>query len=133
MIKCFLMVKKPADGIEIEEGTGHKIRIWSESESGKTNLVSDNLFDCTIVTRYDVDHPATTPVNNTMYDVTWNSGTSITVVKDVPHKAIVFLDKPETGDQHVPSSFRHWIGIPDDVFPQGPWRNLHQDGDSDEK
>jgi hypothetical protein len=127
MIKCFLMVKKPENGIDTEESTGHKIRVWSESESGKTNLVSDNLFDCTIVKRYDID-PAL-PTNNTMYDIAWSSGTSTTIVKNVPHKAIIFLDKPGTGDQHEPLSFRHWVGIPDDVFPKGPWRNMQTSED----
>lgn len=133
MLKAFLMVKIPQDGVDVDEATGNKIRIWSEADSGKSNLASENLFDCEIVKRYDVGQSAHMPVNNTMYDVTWSNGKSTTLVKNVPHKALVFLDKSETGDQHEPAAFRHWIGIPDDVFPQGPWRNLRRvDEEEDE-
>ncbi len=50
-----------------------------------------------------------------------------TLVKQVPHHAIVLVDKPGTGDQHTPFAFRHYIEIPDDVFPQGPWRNAGEE------
>ncbi len=96
---------------------GNKIRIWAESDTGKSNLVSDNLFDCEIVNRQD-DRTG----GEYYYDVTWSNGKELYLVKSVPHKAIVFLDKPGTGDQHGRTAFRQWIGIPDDVFPQGPWR-----------
>lgn len=115
MVKCFLMVKDALDGEEQKDDEGHSIRIWSESDSGKTNLVSDNLFDCEIVNRHD-DQVG----GQYHYDVIWSN----TLVKGVPHKAIVFLDRPGTGDQHNRNAFRHWIGIPDDVFPQGPWRDV---------
>jgi len=116
MIKCFLMVKKPEEGEPFKDEQGRKIRIWSESESGKSNIVSDNLFDCEVLSSEET-------LAGTFYDVAWSNGKDTTVVKNVPHKAIVFLDKPETGDQHLRHSFRHYIGIPDDIFPQGPWRN----------
>jgi SET domain len=115
MIKCFLMVKKPEEGQPTLDEHGRKIRIWSESESGKPNIVSDNLFDCEILT-------ASRIAEGRFYDIAWSNGQSTTVVKKVPHKAIVFVDKPGTSDQHF-VGFRHYIGIPDDIFPQGPWRN----------
>lgn len=40
----------------------------------------------------------------------------------VPHEVIVFVDAPGTSDQFFNDSFRHYIGIPDEIFPQG-WRN----------
>lgn len=123
MLKCFLMVNKPPDGEPTKDDQGNKIRIWAESESGKSNLVSDNLFDCELVTRM---HNSTD--GSYSYDAVWSSGKSTTVVKGVPQKAIVFLDKPGTGDQHVKAAFRPWIGIPDDVFPQGPWRDAASEG-----
>ena len=110
------MVKKPAEGEPLVDSEGRKIRIWADSEDGKPNIVSDNLFDCEIVASNESQEGYT-------YEVTWSNGKDITIVKEVPHKAIVFLDQPETGDQHLRNSFRHYIGIPDDIFPQGPWRN----------
>jgi hypothetical protein len=117
MFKCFLMVKSPPEGEPEKDEDGNKIRLWSEADSGKTNLVSDNLFDCEPIKRHD-DRIG----GQYHYDVTWKSGREITRVVRVPHKAIVILDKPGTGDQHDSNAFRHWIGIPDDVFPEGPWR-----------
>ena len=46
------------------------------------------------------------------------------VMTDVPQHAFVFVDDSETGDQFMPEPFRHYIEIPDEVFPQGPWRNV---------
>jgi hypothetical protein len=50
--------------------------------------------------------------------------TNARTFKNVPHSAILFLDKEGTSDQFSPGTFRHAIGIPDDVFPKGPWRDL---------
>eukprot|EP00537_Pseudo-nitzschia_pungens_P000950 CAMPEP_0172359572 /NCGR_PEP_ID=MMETSP1060-20121228/3762_1 /TAXON_ID=37318 /ORGANISM="Pseudo-nitzschia pungens, Strain cf. cingulata" /LENGTH=661 /DNA_ID=CAMNT_0013081281 /DNA_START=149 /DNA_END=2134 /DNA_ORIENTATION=- len=114
MMKCFLMVKKP-DGDEVEvDSLGRKIRIWSESESGKTNLVSNNLFDCKIESHKE------TPTGHS-YSILWDSGKSITVVKGVPHKAIVFLDRPGESDQNIWNSFRHYISM-GEIFPT-LWKN----------
>jgi len=111
MVKCFLMVKKP-EGDEIEiDSEGRKIRYWSEADSGKSNLVSNNLFDCEINSREGYS-----------YEILWDSGKSITVVKGVPHKAIVLIDRPETGDQHIWNSFRHYISM-GDIFPKA-WQEL---------
>jgi hypothetical protein len=116
MIKCFLMVEKPPEGEPLVDSEGRKIRVWADAEDGKPNIISDNLFDCEIVSSNESQE-------GFMYEVSWSNGKDTTIVKEVPHKAIVFLDKPETGDQHSLNSFRHYIGIPDDIFPQGPWRN----------
>jgi hypothetical protein len=115
MMKCFLMVKKPKEGQPLKDKEGRKLRVWSEADSGKPNLVSENLFDCEILTAEE------TPEGN-FYDVAWSNGQEVTVVQKVPQKAIVFLDKPETGDQHFAFAFRHYIEIPDDMFPAA-WRN----------
>ena len=115
MVKCFLMVKKPSgDEIEIDS-EGRKIRVWSEADSGKSNIVSNNLFDCDIKSREETSEGYS-------YDVLWDSGRSITVVKGVPHKAIVILDRPEEGDQHIWNSFRHYISM-GDIFPNS-WKDL---------
>jgi len=115
MVKCFLMVKKPAStGVE-RDSEGRKIRIWSEADSGKSNLISNNLFDCTIMSHYQT-------ADDDLYDVLWDSGKSMTVVKGVPHKAIVILDAPEESDQHIWNSFRHYVSM-GDIFPEA-WKDL---------
>jgi hypothetical protein len=39
-------------------------------------------------------------------------------VVDVPHSAILFLDKPYSSPAQGAGAFRHYIEIPDDVFPK---------------
>lgn len=43
-------------------------------------------------------------------------------LKNVPRTGIKFVDKPYHSNQHLPSAFRHYIPIPDDIFPLH-WRN----------
>ena len=122
MVKCFLMVKKPSgDEIEIDD-EGRKIRHWSEADSGKSNLVSNNLFDCEIKSHQETS-------DGHFYDILWNSGKSITVVKGVPHKAIVLIDRPYEGDQHIWNSFRHYINI-GDIYPKA-WQDLGEDDEEE--
>lgn len=121
--KCFLMIKKPSEHIE-EDSEGRKIRDWSESDSGLTNIVADNLFSCTIKSHTETS-------KGHMYDVLWDGGKSTTVVRGVPHKAIVLLDAPEVGDQHIWNSFRHYISM-GDIFPEA-WKDIGSEdvGESD--
>jgi hypothetical protein len=44
-------------------------------------------------------------------------------VLDVPHAACTFVDDPYTSDIHIYGAFRHYIGIPDKIFPEN-WRNM---------
>jgi hypothetical protein len=44
-------------------------------------------------------------------------------VSDIPHQAITLVDRPYTSDIHLDESFRRWIALPDQMFPQA-WRNL---------
>ena len=44
------------------------------------------------------------------------------IVSKVPRPAIRFTDKMYTTDQHLQQAFRHWIGMPDEIFPQA-WRD----------
>ena len=123
--KCFLMVKKPADEEPVDK-EGRNVRVWAEpdNEPGRA-FETENLFDCSIVDKKKDGKSWT-------YTILWEGSSSTTVVKNVPHRAVVFLDKPETSDQHYPGGFRHYIGIPDEIFPQGPWRNLGEDDEDDE-
>eukprot|EP00934_Nitzschia_sp_Nitz4_P009223 Nitzschia sp. Nitz4//scaffold137_size62074//23553//25160//NITZ4_006414-RA/size62074-processed-gene-0.85-mRNA-1//-1//CDS//3329535697//9213//frame0 len=47
------------------------------------------------------------------------------VVTHIPRQAIRFSDRPGSTDHHLPTSFRHEIGLDDEVFPQA-WRDLEQ-------
>jgi len=115
MVKCFLMVKKPDSDMEDVDSEGRKIRIWSEADSGKPNIVSNNLFDCEIQSYKET-------MKGYSYEVHWDSGKSVTVVKSLPHRAIVLLDRPEQSDQHIWNSFRHYISM-GDIFPK-MWQDL---------
>ena len=43
-------------------------------------------------------------------------------LKNVPRTGIKFVDRPYHSNQHLPSAFRHYIPIPDEIFPLH-WRN----------
>lgn len=45
------------------------------------------------------------------------------VVTNMPRKAIRFVDRPYTTDQHLPNAFRNEIGLPKSMFPIS-WMNL---------
>ena len=111
------MIKKGSEQIE-EDSEGRKLRDWSEADSGLTNIVANNLFDCTIKSHTE------TPEGH-KYDVLWEGAKSTTVVRGVPHKAIVLLDAPELGDQHIWNSFRHYISM-GDLFPEA-WKDIGKD------
>ena len=119
--KCFLMVQKSSEQNEVDS-EGRRIRDWSESDSGQSNLIANNLFDCTIKSHTE------TP-EGYKYDVLWDGGKSTVVVRGVPHKAIVLLDAPERGDQHIWNSFRHYISM-GDLFPEA-WKDLGKDDAED--
>ena len=44
------------------------------------------------------------------------------IVSNVPRRAISFVDRPFTTDQHLPKVFRHPIIIPDELFPEA-WKD----------
>jgi hypothetical protein len=123
---CFLVVKNMREG-------DTSTKTWTIPKTGYVFDV-ENLFDCQVLKRTELDDEAEAlfsskaPYN---YTIEWfhDNGTAHapgtgTPVFNVPHSAIVFVDKAETSDQFIRQAFRHEIGIPDDVFPQGPWRNL---------
>lgn len=41
---------------------------------------------------------------------------------DVPRDLIIMVDVPYTTDMHLPNAFRHYIAIPDDMFPEA-WKD----------
>ncbi|GKY91512.1 hypothetical protein MPSEU_000123400 [Mayamaea pseudoterrestris] len=71
-----------------------------------------------------IESVATNADGSFSYTIKWTKDENEAFyVKDVPHSAFVFVDASETSDQFTKDPFRHYIQIPDDVFPQGPWRN----------
>ena len=55
------------------------------------------------------------------------------MVSHVPRQAIRFSNKLYTTDQHLPTAFRHSIGIPDNIFPDC-WKDLEdQKGNKDSR
>jgi len=116
---AFLMISETN-----EAGTREEPKIWSQPSDG-TAFHADNIFEPMVVDRIEVEKSGEDdlePAYN--YTVRWsNNKGEDTFVKNIPHRALFFVDEPETGDQFVPTAFRHYIGIPDEVFPKGAWRN----------
>lgn len=62
-------------------------------------------------------------------DLVWQSGKDgkgrehLVEREGVPRKSIRFFDRVATTDLHLPNAFRHPIGIPDDILPEG-WKNV---------
>lgn len=54
------------------------------------------------------------------------------LVKNVPHHAILYVDRPYTNAQHGLSAFRHAIQFPDEIFPKA-WRDLDEVEGNDAK
>ena len=53
------------------------------------------------------------------------------LVKNVPHHAIRYIDKPYMNPQHELTAFRHTIQFPDEIFPAA-WRDLESGDAKDE-
>lgn len=118
MLKCFMQVNA---GMSPEKIDGRPVREWAEPKNGIFD--SDTLDDCVVIDYEKADSSSGTMPFNYTVSLARESGAS-TLVKNVPHRAFVFVDKPGTGDQFTSEAFRHYIGIPDEIFPEGPWRDL---------
>lgn len=96
---------------------GHKLT-WRSNEKG---------VDCTILGRddfrnvYSVEMLVSTP-----------SHQRVLTLEDVPRHAIKFVDLPYSTDIHLPNSFRHPIGIPEDIMPTA-WKNRENDSSTSQK
>lgn len=117
-LKCFVQVAAGKNNDKID---GKAVRVWAEPPSGTFD--SDTLEDCIIKDYTKVDDGTAGPMPYN-YTVSLVKEGETTIINSVPHRAFVFVDKAGTGDQFTPDAFRHYIAIPDDVFPQGPWRDL---------
>uniref|UniRef100_A0A7S1D0D5 SET domain-containing protein n=1 Tax=Cyclophora tenuis TaxID=216820 RepID=A0A7S1D0D5_CYCTE len=104
--------------LTLDTNTESTIRSWVAPE--KTSpYTTDNLFDCRVMKRIQAEDKLYN------YTVEWTSDDDeVTTIENVPHKAITFIDAAGKSDQFFQGAFRHYIGIPDDIFPQGSWRDL---------
>jgi hypothetical protein len=82
-----------------------------------------NLRPCSIIQRDDASSLYTVKMRNRQG--LWKIP-KMHLVSKVPRQAIRFSDKLYTTDQHLPQSFRHWIGIPEEIFPD-KWRDKKND------
>jgi len=112
---CFLVVQA------IKGGKDENTKQWGISKKGNV-IDDDNIFDCSIQERFGpFEDEQPSPIGGLPYNytVTWtDKEDQVVQVLNVPHSAIVFIDQPNTSDQFVKEAFRHYIAIPDDVFPQ---------------
>ena len=117
-LKAFLMIEE-----SLRAGSREDPKFWAMPETG-TAYDSDNLFDLVVEDRRQIEDEHG---NKTFeYLVRWTNNRGVdTFVDHVPSDALVFVDAPGEADEFsVDKPFRHYIGIPDSIFPHGAWRNL---------
>lgn len=81
-----------------------------------------NLYPCHIVERNDDDNTYTAVMANQEWALKQTQLPPNYVVQSIPRHAIVMSDKHGSSDQHLADAFRHYIAIPDEIFPRA-WRN----------
>jgi len=92
---------------------------WYESDS--LYRLIENSKECSILERYQSPDG-----NETLYNVciiVKEEGTEF-ILNGVPRRAIEFVDRPYSANQHMIGTFRHEIGIPDEIFPN-KWKDIN--------
>lgn len=141
-LKCFAPFKQEKEEERSNIVDGLPVYHWKKPNN-EYIFDGDELFDCTITAREKVkdttkneekEYWGSMPFKYTIKrsskaasDDAGDEEDYDLIFRDVPHYAFTFVDKAASGDQFYPHSFRHYIGIPDDVFPQGPWRDMDQE------
>jgi hypothetical protein len=115
LILCFV----PDDIVQNSEsrtGINGEEHLWRDSED--LLYYGHHGVPCDILSREHDNE------SNYLYsaDVLIQGDHSIRVGK-IPRDFIKFVDKPYTGDEHMEQTFRHEIGMSDDIFPQ-IWMDL---------
>lgn len=119
-LAAFIVLKKSKETGTTKENP----RQWGfdDNNDEKTSFHHDQLRPVKIVERRPLEGSSkTAPYAYLVKSV--SSRKSEVYIDNVPHEAIVFVDSAGTSDQFFEESFRHYIGIPDEIFPKG-WRNL---------
>ena len=122
---CFILAGEMTDGEPGRTEDGIEISIWEGPIEEELTGVS--MYSCDIWSRAGPfengddgsNNGAFNPYNYTV--MAHNEKGTIKVV-NVPHFAVLLVDDPYTSDIHMPGAFRHYIGIPDRMFPQA-WRD----------
>jgi len=134
-LKAFMILTPEDSG----EGTEEDPYTWVQPHD-HTAFKEEVLFEVLVIERVEVEAESDSDDEDEegfqfMYTVVvadddqadYNGGVSY--ITQIPESAFVFVDVPGSSDQFTNmenanfTPFRHVIGIPDDVFPQGPWRN----------
>lgn len=109
-----------------QDGTRTKVYPWiPHPADGEKRLKTDvairgiNRNVCTILERTGDDTTGYKYVVRPGQEVVGQS----VLVKNVPHEAILYVDKPYNNPQHEEHAFRHSIQFPDDIFPKA-WQDL---------
>jgi hypothetical protein len=115
---CFVETMDVEDGEPKRNSAGNEIMNWAGPES-YGDYLGNNLVVCDLQSRQESEeHFYTYTVITRLKE-----SEDVIEVKNVPHAAILLMDKPYTSDALAPGVFRHWIAIEDEKFPQA-WRNL---------
>lgn len=133
-LKCHLLYDE--DKIERrrnQDGTRTKVYPWIPAPvADESRLKTDiairgvNRVDCDILERSGDE------ASGYKYVVRPQIETMNILVKNVPHSAIRYVDKPYKSAQHEMNAFRHAIRFPDEIFPKA-WRDLVDDEGHDAK
>jgi hypothetical protein len=133
LLKCLILYDEDkVDRIRNQDGTRTKVYSWiPHPVAGESRLKTDNAIrgvnraDCVIVDRSGDER------SGYKYVVTPSAEADAKkiLVKNVPHYAIRYVDKPYTNPQNELGTFRHTIQFPDYIFPKA-WRDLDGGGDS---
>ena len=103
----------------LKEANVEKEYIWFEY--GALYRMDKNSRECTVQERYQ--SPDT---NETLYRARIKVDESRSILVDsIPRRAIEFLDRPYTSDQHLTNAFRHEIVIPSNLMPE-QWMDLRK-------
>ncbi|KAL3821732.1 hypothetical protein ACHAXA_008468 [Cyclostephanos tholiformis] len=134
LLKCLILIDEDkVDRRRNQDGTRTNVYPWiPHPVAGESRLKTDsairgvNRADCVIVDRSGNEASGYKYVVKPSAE----ADAKKILVKNVPHYAIRYVDKPYTNPQYELGSFRHTIQFPDDIFPKA-WRDL--DGVSDSR
>ena len=101
---------------------GERTFKWKDYAVDTMDLVSYNMEVCVISKRSKVEDSDS---KESVYRIYLEGeGGRRLYVDDVPRDAIRFTDKPYESDHHLNNAFRHYIHVPDGMFP-APWMDLN--------
>lgn len=119
-IACYVTTTSVPDGTPDSTEDGIDIWLWN----GPKHFVDFSGTLLTLCDLLDRQDDGAGSYNYTVQTKMQSQGEiQVAQVNNVPHVAVTLVDKPYTSDKHMIDAFRHYIGIPDEIFPQ-TWRDL---------